>query len=164
MISNFSFVVPNVVAGSAYPKGNAEEVVREVKSLGIRTVINLTEAPHPAAEAMTAAGIHCMHIPIADFRAPTIDDMRAVAETVTDPTSLPVLIHCRAGIGRTGTMLAVAVAALKYKKLFGMEEVDDCVAYVRSLRGGALEVGSQMQAYLAFERILQAEYLQKPKI
>jgi protein-tyrosine phosphatase len=146
MLGNFSFVVENRLAGSAFPKGSPDEVVDEVKRLGaFKTIVNLTEHPHPAAECLQTAGIAAVHMPIDDYKAPTLEQMNAFAALVLDDAHAPLLVHCRAGIGRTGTMLAVGLAALAGAGKAPVAE--DFVVAVRSVRRGSLEVPDQVEAF-----------------
>ena len=162
-IDNFSFVVPGVVAGSAFPKGAPEELATELQRIGgIKTVVNLTEVSHPAAEDLRGKfGVNCVHIPIKDFDRPSMEQMKQVADLVMDEEARPVLLHCRAGIGRTGTMLAVAVAKLSKEGQIDISSTEGSseasraalpsglgpqIDYVKARRRSALEVDSQVEA------------------
>jgi atypical dual specificity phosphatase len=152
VLGNFSWVVEGRVAGSAYPKGAPEAVVAELQRHGFKTVVDLTEhADAPLTAAKQAAGISAVQIAVEDYKAPSPAQMDAFAEVVADEANWPVLVHCRAGIGRTGTMLAVAVDALTQR---GMHEpVADVVDHVRSLRKGSLEVAQQVTAFAAWQEL-----------
>lgn len=148
MLSNFSFVHPQL-AGSACPAGSADALVPVLQQHGFKTVVTLTEQPHPSADAMRAAGINAVHMPVQDFDAPAVEQMSQFAAVVGDESNAPVLVHCRAGIGRTGTMLAVGAATLMRQGK--LEKAPDVVAWVRQQRPGSLEVAKQVEAFCAWE-------------
>ncbi|HEX2878571.1 MAG TPA: tyrosine-protein phosphatase [Polyangiaceae bacterium] len=54
------------------------------------------------------------HFPIADFAAPAADALRALADEIARElhSGSNVLIHCAAGIGRTGTVATAVLLAL----------------------------------------------------
>ncbi|MFO0965558.1 MAG: tyrosine-protein phosphatase [Gemmataceae bacterium] len=117
-----------VSAGKVYRSGCMTEAgFRDaVEKLGIRTVINLQdEWPDPEisrayfslgtvkeSEMCKELGVEYVFLPV-DLIAPgdvphkhpvAIDRFRAIMD---DPASYPVLIHCRAGLHRTGCLSAV---------------------------------------------------------
>ena len=156
-MENFSFVVPGVVAGGAWPNGTAKQLSQEFQRLGIRSVVNLTEVSHPeASELSEKFNIHCHHIPIRDFDAPTLPQMQQAAALVMDETQRPIMFHCRRGIGRTGTMLAVAVDQLRHAgQLEPFADGGDAVSFVRTIRPRSLEVAKQLEASKQFTESLR---------
>ncbi len=145
-LQNYSYVVDGAIAGCKFPE-DSDAAVDTVAKEGFKTIVNLTEHAHPRASDFTARGVRAVHIPVEDFKAPTLAQMNEFAALVADPNNRPVLVHCRAGIGRTGTMLAVGVAALQSSQAGGGGGAsiapDEVIRAVRARRPGSLEVPLQ---------------------
>jgi ADP-ribosyl-[dinitrogen reductase] hydrolase len=119
-----------------------------VKAWGATTVITLIE-PHEMANlevkalgAETAArGMEWRHMPITDVSAP---DHRFQSAWAKDGHRLiaalhdgaRVLVHCKGGLGRAGTIAALMLVEL------GME-ADAAISAVRKARPGAIETPEQ---------------------
>ena len=117
-----------VTPGIFYRSGqlNAEGLADAVHKLGIRTVINLRdEAPDPEMQrsyfdwrtvaesnACKELGVKFIFIPPDLIPRRQIPAHRPVAidrflEVLDNPASFPILVHCRAGLNRTGVIVAV---------------------------------------------------------
>lgn len=106
---------------------------------GIRGIVCLLNMPGAAA-TYKAAGFACHLLPLADGAAPTPVEFQHFLNFLAEQRaqSNPVAVHCEAGIGRTGTLLA------GYLIMTGLTP-QSAVAQVRALRRGAVETTRQLQ-------------------
>ena len=77
--------------------------------LGVKTVIDLRlEDEHSAdaeAQAVKAAGMKYVSVPMHGVVAPSDGQVRKVLALFEDPAAGPVFVHCRRGADRTGTVV-----------------------------------------------------------
>ena len=81
------------------------EGVRELKKLGVKTIINLRSTKSDG-DLLGDTGLACETIPMTAWHAESEDAIKFL-KIVTDKTKTPVFVHCLHGADRTGTMCAV---------------------------------------------------------
>ena len=147
MILNLSWLVPGRIAGMAQPGGpdydpdGDQDRLREdlalLRNQGIESIVSLTEhSLNPAI--VKEMGFRHLSLAVADMAPPTIDDISRFVEFTdeSERDELPVAVHCLAGLGRTGTMLACFLVG----KGYGAEEA---LQEVRGRRPGSVETPAQ---------------------
>jgi atypical dual specificity phosphatase len=120
-IDNFSWVIPGKLAGSAIPGGRGERPahilsdLQDLHSLGIRSLVSLQFMPPDSfGKLCKKAGLIWIHFPIEDFEAPAnAAEFERLINTIIGhmKSETPVCAHCRAGVGRTGLLLACVVGS-----------------------------------------------------
>ena len=119
-----------------------------IKAWGATTVITLIEAHEvedlrvqPLGEEVTARGMGWLHLPIRDasipdshFEAAWAREIQRLLASVLGGAR--VLVHCKGGLGRAGTIAARLMIEL------GMEPTH-AIGAVRAVRPGAIETWAQ---------------------
>ncbi len=141
--SNFSWI-DDRVAASGRPMTFAQ--LKWIKSREIELIISLTGQPLPR-EWVEQLGIEYIHFPIKDHSAPDPQMLKEIVDKILAAVSSGkrLLIHCAAGLGRTGAVLAAYLIASK--KVSGEEAIEA----VRRLRPGSIEP-IQEKSVMEFQR------------
>jgi atypical dual specificity phosphatase len=147
---NFSFVIEGKLAGSAHPQRHSQ--LRSLfNDCGIRAILTLTEGDLSShlrdRSDYILEQLEIFHIPIQDFTAPTMADLKRAVRWIYRMMreDKPVLVHCGAGLGRTGTILTAFF--MSYYNL----TTDDALARIRELRPGSVETSDQEDRLREFE-------------
>jgi atypical dual specificity phosphatase len=140
----FSWVDKPHLAALAYPDGPEE--LAWLRKEGVELLVSLTEDP-PRRDWVEDAGLLLFHAPMIDMEAPTPAQLDRVLSAIrkAHERSMGVAVHCGAGLGRTGTVLAC------YFVTKGLT-AENAVARVRRLRPGSVETDDQAEAVEAFAR------------
>lgn len=140
MLVNFSWIREAQVAGMGLPSPSTYE---KLLGEGIRAILTLTERPPPGDPE--AVGLAYLHVPLMDFGTPSMEALTECVRWMTAQVDAdrPVAVHCFAGQGRTGTVLA---AWLVSQGMQAAEAIDE----VRRLRPHSIETRGQVQAIHEF--------------
>jgi atypical dual specificity phosphatase len=138
----FSWVDKPLLAAMARPEGLGE--VQWLRKQGIQVLLSLTEDPL-RRDWINEAGLLAVHVPMTDMEPPSQEDLDRCMKAIDKAHNhqLGVGIHCGAGLGRTGVVLAC------YFVTQGLT-ARNAIARVRRLRPGSIETEEQAEAVEAF--------------
>jgi atypical dual specificity phosphatase len=156
------WAIPGVLAGMAMPFVHPErrlnsggdlhaygDELPELYAAGIRAVVCLLNIPSDAA-VFESAGFAFRCIPVPDGGAPTLEQAADFVRFVEEQRAAgrPVAVHCEAGLGRTGTMLAVYLIAQG-------DSAETAIRRVRAVESGAVETARQIRFLEELARLSQ---------
>ena len=140
---NFSWIIEKKLAGSAIP--TSKEEIDWVKQEGVKSIVTIREEP---LEEEWLEDVNYLHIHSNDMGVPEFDDLinsvDFLHQRITNDE--PVMVHCLAGLGRTGTILACYL--IKYEQ----KSADDAIQKVRNERHGSIQSFSQEEIIFRFEK------------
>jgi atypical dual specificity phosphatase len=110
---------------------------------GITALVCLTRRP---AFFDPPEGLSILHVPVADMTPPSQEQLLQAVRFIETSVAAggKAAVHCTAGWGRTGTVLAALLVARG-------EDPDDAVDRVRRARPGSIETAEQEQAVHRFQ-------------
>jgi atypical dual specificity phosphatase len=109
---------------------------------GIEVVISFREV-EPLAREYGILGFEFHNIPIVDFDIPDSSAIESFIAIMKRSLNRKVLLHCLAGLGRSGTMAALF---LKYQGMSAEQAID----HVRRCRPGSIQTQAQLDIVLDY--------------
>lgn len=142
----FSWIEKPSLAAMARPSG--PEDLAWLRAQGIEVLVSLTE-DRPRRDWTEDSGLLVFHEPLEDMEAPSQEQLDRVVSAIKRALDqkMGVAVHCGAGLGRTGVVVAA------YLVTRGMTAAN-AIARVRRLRPGSIETDEQAAAVEEFARRL----------
>jgi len=141
--TNFSWLIEEKLAGSGMPTTFDE--FHWIVNQGVKSIITMTENSLPDEWVQS---IDYLHVPTPDLTAPDMDKIESTVDFINEQIKKdqPVMVHCAAGMGRAGTILACYF--VKYKKLTAEKAIEK----IRDERPGSIQSEVQELAIGFFEK------------
>ena len=143
---NFSWIIEEKLAGSAIP--TSKEEIDWIKQEGVKSIVTIREEP---LEDEWIKDVNYLHVHSNDMGIPEFSDLvnsvDFIHQRITNDE--PVMVHCLAGLGRTGTILACYL--IKYKDM----TANDAIKKVRQERHGSIQSFSQEEIIFRFEKFVR---------
>ena len=143
----FSWLIESKLAGSSIPTSINE--VQWVIDQGVKSIVTIKEEP---LDDDWTKDVSYLHVHSNDMSVPEFDDLVSAVDFIHSriTNNEPVMVHCLAGLGRTGTLLACYL--IKYQKMLA----DDAIQKVREERPGSIQSFPQEEMIFQFEKSLQS--------
>tara|TARA_Y100001949_G_scaffold36969_1_gene29487 strand:+ start:110 stop:604 length:495 start_codon:yes stop_codon:yes gene_type:complete len=142
----FSWLIENKLAGSGIPTSIDE--VQWVTKQGVKSIVTVREEP---LDDEWVKDVKYLHVMSNDMGVPEFNDLLAAVDFIHSRLTHdePVLVHCLAGLGRTGTILASYL--VKYQNM----SADEAIQKVREERPGSIQSFPQEEIIFQFEKSLK---------
>ncbi len=143
----FSWVIENKLAGSAIPTSIDE--VKWVIDQGVKSIVTVREEP---LDDTWTKDVNYLHVHSNDMGVPEFDDLTHAIDFIHSriTNNEPVMVHCLAGLGRTGTLLACYL--IKYQKM----PADEAIQKIREERPGSIQSFTQEEIIFQFAKSVQS--------
>jgi atypical dual specificity phosphatase len=134
--AGFSWIEKPRLAALARPSD--VEDLQWLRGQGIQLLISLTE-DRLRRDWIDDAGLLGLHVPMIDMEAPSIEQLDIAVSAIRRALDqqLGVAVHCEAGLGRTGVVLAAYFVD-------GGLSAQNAISRVRRMRPGSIETEDQL--------------------
>jgi len=141
--TNFSWLIDEKLAGSGMPTSFDE--FDWVVNQGVKSIVTMTENALPDN---WVENIGYLHVPTPDLTPPQIDEIDTAVDFIHEQITndQPVMVHCAAGMGRAGTILACYF--VKYKNFTAKKAIE----MIREERPGSIQSEVQELAIGFYEK------------
>ena len=138
-------MIPEKLAGSAIP--TSFEEIKWVLDEGVKSIVTIREEP---LDDDWIKNVNYLHVMSNDMGVPEFDDLTFAVDFIHQRLNdkEPVMVHCLAGLGRTGTILASYL--VKYENM----SADEAIEKVREIRPGSIQSYPQEEMIFRFEKSL----------
>ena len=152
--TNFSWVIDNKLAGSGTPM--TSEQYRWLIKNNIKSIVTVREFPLPQKwlvdnEKHTIINDY-KFVYVKDYGVPSLEVLDNIVDYINikiTKEKKPLVVHCAAGKGRTGTILAAYL--LKQDNISSQ----DAIKKIRSLRPGSIQSKIQEEILHEYETFLK---------
>ena len=143
VLPSFTWIIEDRLAAMPFP--STEDSYVMLQQLGIKVILNLTGY---LDDTPLLSPFKVYHIPIANMKPPTLHEMHQAVSIIqaSVKSSQPVIVHCEAGLGRTGTIIA------GYLTTCGLP-AHEAINSIRKLRPGSVETKEQEAIIYEYESI-----------
>ena len=154
--TGFHWLINGLLGGTPRP-GIVRDVEHDVEALervGTKLLITLNENWTPPVAILNAHGIDSHQVKITDMHAPTLEQALDLCQVVDGylAEGRACIYHCRAGQGRTGTLLAAQL-------VFYGTNAADAISEVRSRNHKWIESQVQVEFLAEFSDYLENKIL-----
>ena len=142
----FSWIIEKKLAGSAIPTSIDE--VQWLIEQGVKSIVTIRE--EPLADNWIN-DMNYLHVLSNDMGVPEFNDLIHAVDFIHRriTNNEPVLVHCLAGLGRTGTILSCYL--VKYQNT----SAEEAIRKIREERPGSIQSYPQEEIIFQFEKSLQ---------
>jgi atypical dual specificity phosphatase len=143
--TNFSWIKEGNLAGSGLPL--TQEEFRWVVDKGIKSIVTVREVPLPS-KWFDGSDVDYLHLMVEDYGAPSMEVMDEAVNYIDKKirSGKPVMVHCAAGKGRTGAVLAAYM--IKKENLTAEQAIEK----IRIMRPGSVQSITQETALSMYEK------------
>jgi atypical dual specificity phosphatase len=146
--TNFSWITEGNLAGSGLPI--TQEEFKWVVDKGIKSIVTVREVPLPS-KWFDGTDIDYLHLMVEDYGAPSMEVMDEAVNYIDKKirSGKPVMVHCAAGKGRTGAVLAAYM--IKKENLTAEQAIEK----IRIMRPGSVQSITQETALSMYEKYVK---------